>query len=141
MNKNILLNKKNICLFIKEMHFNCTQQSNNSLLQRINPQAGFIGQLPPLNITQNKKLIDQMSNSVCRVVIESKVGTGFLCLIPFPTIEYRLKVLITCNHVINGNEKEIKLIFNDSLERTLKLNNTRKIYTNNLLTKLSKYDP
>ena len=68
------------------MHFNYTQQNNNAL-QRINPQAGFIGQLPPLNISQNQKLIDQMSNSVCRVDIGNKIGTGFLCLIPFPTIE------------------------------------------------------
>jgi hypothetical protein len=41
-----------------------------------------------------------------------------------------LPVLITCNHVINGNENEIKLIFNDKIEKILKLNNTRKIYTN-----------
>jgi len=138
MNKNILLNKKNICLFIKEMHFNCTQQSNNSLLQRINPQAGFIGQLPPLNITQNKKLIDQMSNSVCRVVIESKVGTGFLCLIPFPTIEYRLKVLITCNHVFNditiGNK--IDVMFNNGIQKEIIIDDSRRVYT----SKKEEYD-
>ncbi len=42
-----------------------------------------------------------MSNSVCKIVIGKKIGTGFLCLIPFPNIEHRLKVLITCNHVFN----------------------------------------
>ena len=44
-----------------------TQQSNNALIQGINPEMGFIGQLPPLNMNQTKKIIDQMSNSVCRI--------------------------------------------------------------------------
>ena len=102
-----------------EMNFNYTRQNNNALLQRINPEMGFIGQPPPLNISQNKKLIDQMSNSVCRVAIGNKIGTGFLCLIPFPTIVYRLKVLITCNHVFNditiGNK--IKVMFDNGIQK------------------------
>jgi len=33
------------------------RQSNNALIQGINPQMGFIGQLPPLNMSQTKKII------------------------------------------------------------------------------------
>ena len=65
--------------------------------------------------------MDQMSNSVCRVVIENKVDPGFLCLIPFPTIEYRLKVLITCNHVFNditiGNK--IDVMFDNGIQKEI----------------------
>ena len=74
-----------------EVYFNNTQNINNELLQRINPQVGFINQFPQLNISQNIKIITQMSNSICRIAIGNKTGTGFLCLIPFPSIEYRLK--------------------------------------------------
>ena len=120
------------------MNFNNTQQSNNELLQRINPEMGFIGQPPPLNISQNKKLIDQMSNSVCRVAIGNKIGTGFLCLIPFPTIVYRLKVLITCNHVFNditiGNK--IKVMFDNGIQKEIIIDSSRRVYT----SKREEYD-
>ena len=58
-----------------------------------------------------------MSNSVFKVVLGNKIGTGFLYLISFRTIEHRLKVLITCNHVFNdisiGNK--IKVIFDNGI--------------------------
>ena len=99
-----------------EMYFNYTKRSNNT-----KSTSGLYWQFPPLNINQNKKLMDQMSNSVCRVVIENKVDPGFLCLIPFPTIEYRLKVLITCNHVFNditiGNK--IDVMFDNGIQKEI----------------------
>jgi len=113
------------------MYFNYTQQSNNALIQRIYPQMGFIGQLPPLNISQSKKIIDQISNSLCRVIIGNKVGTGFLCLIPFPRIEHRLKVLITCHHVFNdiriGNR--IRAIFYNGIQKDIIIDESRRVYT------------
>jgi len=119
------------------MYFNCTQ-NNNILTQRIYPQMGFIGQLPPLNMSQSKKIIDQMSNSVCRVVIGNKVGTGFLCLVPFPSVEYRLKVLITCNHVFNdiriGNK--IKIMFDNGIQKEIIIDGARIVYT----SKREEYD-
>ena len=58
-------------------------------------------------------------------------GTGFLSLIPYPDKLNQLPVLITCNHVINGDEKEVKLIFNDKFTKILKLDDKRKIYIDN----------
>ena len=79
-------------------------------------------------------LIDmQIEKSVCKIINGDKIrGTGFLALIPYPNRFNSLQVLVTCNNVISGIEKEIKLIFNDKLEKVLQLNSTRKIYTNNI---------
>ena len=116
-----------------EEYFNNTQNSNNTLLQKIIPEVGFIEQPQPLNMNQHKKIITQMSNSVCRIEIGNKTGTGFLCLIPFPKIEYRLKVLITCNHVFNditiGNK--IKVIFYNGIEKEIIIDGERRVYTSN----------
>ena len=111
---------------------NKTQKSKN-ILPTIKPEAGFIGQPEPLNKKQHMKIIDQMTNSVCRIVIGNKIGTGFLCLIPFPTIEYRLKVLITCNHVFNDITKgnKIKIIFDNKIEKEIIIDGIRKVYTSN----------
>ena len=73
----------------------------------------------------------QMKKSVCKIDGQIK-GTGFLCLIPFPNVLHLLNVLITCNHVFNdinlGNT--IKLVFDDGKEKTLELDKSRKVYTN-----------
>ena len=88
--------------------------------------------IPSLNKYQNKTIGDQMNNSVCRIDLGLKTGTGFLCLIPYPNIANLLKVLITCNHVFNdikiGNK--IKVIFNSKIEKEIILDKTRKLYTN-----------
>ena len=72
-----------------------------------------------------------MSNSVCRIDKGNIIGTGFLCLIPFPTIEYRLKVLITCNHVFNdkGIGSKIKVMFDNGIQKELIIDETRRVYT------------
>ena len=74
-----------------------------------------------------------MEKSICLIDNENSTGTGFLCLIP--QINHFLKVLITCNHVLNnlsiGNK--IKLIFdNDDNEKPKEINidKNRRIYTN-----------
>ena len=43
-----------------------------------------------------------------------------------------LKVLITCNHVLNNLKigNEIKLIFDDRVSKIIKLDESRKLYTN-----------
>ena len=112
---------------------NKKQKNNNSLLQKIIPEIGFIEQPQPLNMNQHKKILTQMSNSVCRIAIGKKTGTGFLCLIPFPNIEHRLKVLITCNHVFNditiGNK--IKVIFDNGIKKEIIIDESRRVYTSN----------
>ena len=71
----------------------------------------------------------QKDYAICKVINGRKaIGTGFLCLVPFPDKTSQLPSLITCNHVLKGNEKEVKLQFNNRLERTLQLDNTRKMY-------------
>ena len=56
-----------------------------------------------------KIMENQKINSICKI-LNGKIltGTGFLALIPYPNKVNQLPVLITCNHVINGNEKELK---------------------------------
>ena len=77
---------------------------------------------------------EQKENNVCKIVKENDVtGTGFLCLIPFPDKLHPLPVLFTCNHVLNGDDikpgKEIKMIFNDKIEKILKIDDSRMTYT------------
>ena len=77
---------------------------------------------------------EQKENNVCKIVKENDLtGTGFLCLIPFPDKLHPLPVLFTCHHVLNDDDvkpgKEIKLIFNDKIEKILKIDSSRMIYT------------
>ena len=115
--------------------------SNNSNYQKkeenninINPEMGFIGQPISLNKYQTEKILYQMTNSVCRIVNGKITGTGFICLIPYPTIDHTLKVLITCNHVFNdikiGNK--IKVKFDNNIEKEIILDKERKLYTNDI---------
>ena len=80
----------------------------------------------------NLKIIEkQKEKSICKIIKDDTIkGTGFLSLIPFPDKVNQLPVLITCNHVIKGDEKEVKLIFNDKIEKILILDKTRKTYIN-----------
>ena len=106
---------------------NINQNNNSPLIKE-----GVYENMPNyLNFEGIKIIENQKINSICKIINGKKVkGTGFLVMIPNPDRLNQLPVLITCNHVINGNENEIKLIFNDKIEKILKLNNTRKIYTN-----------
>ena len=77
---------------------------------------------------------EQKEKNVCKIIKENNItGTGFLCIIPFPDKLHPLPVLMTCNHVLNEDdikpEKQIKLIFNDKIEKILKIDNSRMIYT------------
>ena len=77
---------------------------------------------------------EQKENNVFKIVKENNVtGTGFLCLIPFPDKLHPLPVLFTCNHVLNSDDikpgKEIKMIFNDKIEKILKIDDSRMTYT------------
>ena len=50
----------------------------------------------------SKKIIEQMENAICQIKIEDMQATGFFCKIPFPDKSSMLPVLITNNHIING---------------------------------------
>ena len=91
----------------------------------------IIGHPESLSKEQTKKILEQMDNSVCKIIKVKTTGTGFICLIPFPDSISLLRVLITCNHVLNdlkiGNE--IKLIF-DRKEKIIIIDKLRRAYTN-----------
>ena len=84
-------------------------QKNNK--QQIKNEAVISGTSNYMNF-DNLKIIEKLKeNSICKIINGNKaIGTGSLCLIPYPDKTNQLPVLITCNHVINGNEKEVKLI-------------------------------
>ena len=105
--------------------------NNKNIKVSIKPEALYKSMANYLNFTQLKIIENQKINSICKIINGDKLlGTGFLTLIPYPDRLNQLQVLITCYHVINGIENEIKLIFNDKFEKILKLNNKRKIYIN-----------
>ena len=98
-----------------------------------NPISDIPKPIPSLSLSHLDKITEQMSKSICKIIENEKIkGTGFLCLIPNPNINHLLKVLITCNHVLNNIKKgnKIKLTFEDGTEQILILDDSRKIYTN-----------
>ena len=110
-------------------------ESNNNeknIKEQIKKDGVIPGTTDYMNFDNLKIIEKQKENSICKIINGNKaIGTGFLCLIPYPDKTNQLPVLITCNHVINGNEKEVKLIFNNTIEKILKLDNTRKMYISN----------
>ena len=98
---------------------------------QIENQGLILNTTEPMKCENFNIIEKQKKNSVLKIINADKLtGTGFLCLIPYPDKTRQLPTLITCNHVINGNEKEVKLIINDSIEKMFKLEN-RKMYINN----------
>ena len=97
------------------------------------PEEHINGRPESLSKNQITKILEQMENSVCKIIKEKSTGTGFICIIPFPDKLYPLPVLITCYHVLSEKDlqigKKIKLLIGGE-EKLLKINNQRKIYTN-----------
>ena len=86
----------------------------------------------PVTFEATKNIIDQMTNSVCRIYNKGE-GTGFFTKIPFKS--KLLPVLITNNHIINKNDIEDNQIItlylnNDKITKTIKLDNNKLKYTN-----------
>ena len=78
---------------------------------------------------------EQKKNNVFKIMKKNDIfGTGFLCLIPFPDKLNLIPVLFTCNHVLNQDDispgNEIKLLFNDKIEKIITIEETRKTWTN-----------
>ena len=101
--------------------------------EQINNQE-FIGKIPPLSKDQTNEIMSQMEQSICKIDLGNKFGTGFLCKIPFPTKFHFIGVLITNNHVLNEDylkiNNNIKISFNDGkIERNILIDKTRKIFT------------
>ena len=83
---------------------------------------------------------NQQKKLICKIYLYldnqlNGLSNGFFCLIPYPDHNHLIHVLITTYRAINENtfidNKSIKLsLNNDSQKRTIKIDNTRKIYMN-----------
>ena len=107
------------------------RSTNNTIIK----EKHIDGRPHSMSLKQMKFLTNQMENIICKIQKSNNVtGTGFLCKIPNNGKSDKIPALITCNHVLEKNDlslgKEIKLIFRNEIVKTLKINKTRKIYTN-----------
>ena len=92
----------------------------------------------PISIpTKALKVISDLSDKcICKIKLNEKgTATGFFCAIPFPDKFNRLPVLITNNHVLEGEDiirgKIIKFsLNNEKLKYDIKIDKDRKKYTN-----------
>ena len=87
----------------------------------------------PVALKATEKIINQMNDGICRIYNNNRNSTGFFVKIPYKT--NKLPVLITNSHVINKYDilnKNIISIYinNDKSLKKIKLDNNRKIYTN-----------
>ena len=57
----------------------------------------------PISFEQTEKILEQMKNYICKIIIEDTKGTGFLCKIPLHGDNKLTPVLITSNNIINDN--------------------------------------
>jgi len=82
-----------------------------------------------------RKIIEQMEKNICKLKIGKTQWTGFFCKIPFPNENNMLPVLMTNNHIIDGeflfkkNENISLEIEEEKNPKTIYLDNRIK-YTN-----------
>jgi len=88
----------------------------------------------PISIKGTKEIINQMENCICKIYIKGGgKGTGFFCKIVYKN--FNIPVMITNNHVIDElylkDNNNIELTLNDDkINKTIVLDNNRKVYTN-----------
>ena len=87
----------------------------------------------PVNISGTKTILNQMTDCICKIKVNSTFGTGFFCKIPYEN--KNINVLMTNYHIIDDNyyqqNKEIYLFLNDEKElKIIKLDKNRKTYFN-----------
>jgi V8-like Glu-specific endopeptidase len=75
-----------------------------------------------------------MKNSVCKIKCKVGHGTGFFCLIPYPSKLKPFPLLITNNHVLDEEDIENNQIIefsinNDSIKKKIVIDDLRKTYT------------
>jgi hypothetical protein len=103
-------------------------------LNNIKREGHILGQPESLSLNQIEKIMQQLKNSICKIIKENYTGTGFICLLKSKDNKYRIPVLFTCYHIINNEdikeEKNIELKF-FSKNIIIKLEESRNIYTSN----------
>ena len=86
----------------------------------------------PVNISNTRRILNQMINCICKIKIRSANGTGFFCRIPLDQ-NNNIICLLTNYHVLNEEylikNKEIHILLNDDKEaKKIDLNIKRIIY-------------
>ena len=95
-------------------------------------QNNFKNYLKPVNIEGTKKILNQMTNCICKVKNNQIIGTGFFCKIPYIN-NTKINVLITSYQLINQyySSNSINLLMNDYNQlKIINLDPTRNIYFN-----------
>ena len=96
----------------------------------------------PVSIDGTEKIISQMKNSVCKIHKENGLkGTGFFCRIKYNEFNEQnnyLYLLISNNHILEEidikEDKKIVISINNENEfKIIKIDNSRKIYTSEVL--------
>ena len=86
----------------------------------------------PITIEETQKILEQMTNCICKVKSKGIYGTGFFCRIRFLDNSF-IKVLTTSYQILDEHyfkeNNEINLIINNQA-RIINLNKKRKIYSN-----------
>ena len=86
----------------------------------------------PITIEETQKILEQMTNCICKVKSKGIYGTGFFCRIKFLDNTF-IKVLTTSYQILDEHyfkeNNEINLIINNQA-RIINLNKKRKIYSN-----------
>ena len=99
------------------------------------PEKKIINQPTGVTFKQMEYFQKQMKNSICKIKCKGGgYGSGFLCLIPYPTKLKLLPVLITNNHILKQKDIEEKetiefSIFNDNNKFSIFIDDLRETYT------------
>ena len=93
----------------------------------------YVNYIKPVNIEGTKKILDQMTNCICKVKNNLLIGTGFFCKIPYNNT--KINVLITSYQIINefyfNQNNNINLLMNDYNQlKIINIDPTRNIYFN-----------
>ena len=94
----------------------------------------FGNYIKPVNIEGTKKILEQMTNCICKVKNNQLIGTGFFCKIPYNN-NTKINVLITSYQIINefyfNQNNNINLLMNDYNQlKIINIDSTRNIYFN-----------
>ena len=89
--------------------------------------------IKPVTIEGTKKIIEQMTNCICKVKNNQLIGTGFFCKIPYQN-DSKINVLITSYEIIDDyylkqNNQIILLINEHNEQKIIYLDPNRKYFT------------
>ena len=89
--------------------------------------------IKPVSFEATKKILEQMTNCICKVKNNEKIGTGFFCKIPYKN-NTKINVLITSYQLIDelylNQNNQINLLINDYNElKVIYYSQDRKIFS------------